>query len=404
MSSSHSNIDSATKQALDQHLDKWKRFICSPANIDTEKVKLALAVYYSLHKLPPPSQIVYFDSPIAGAMAASLLGRWTGFNLTPSPRKFLSTIKSNLTKSTEGQKDKLWMAERYLNEAVSKSFGRTPLEIRQAIQIQLVERENRRLLLEGIGLSQLEGSTDAVIDKFILAMPPECKEALSPLMAGNLHDDKVFYAATISTQSCAYGALDPELVFLDYCGQSGSKLSALHPLVTLAQNCGWWWALEDICVITARPVRMRTNKQGRLHSNRGPALLYPDSWGLYAWNGLPVPPRFISFTRNMNSHDIVQEQNVELRRMMLEAYGMEAFMLSSGARKVQQDDCGELWKQEMPEDEPLVMVRVTNSSPEPEGHLKKYFIRVPPATRTAREGVAWTFGMGPQEYNPKKQT
>jgi len=47
---------------------------------------------------------------------------------------------------------------------------------------------------------------------------------------------------------------------------------------------------------------------------------------------------------------------------------------------------------------------VTNSTPEPEGHLKKYFIRVPPATRTAREGVAWTFGMGPQEYNPKKQT
>ncbi len=30
--------------------------------------------------------------------------------------------------------------------------------------------------------------------------------------------------------------------------------------------------------------------------------------------------------------------------------------------------------------------------------------RVPPATRTAREGVAWTFGLGAEAYEPLEET
>jgi hypothetical protein len=31
-------------------------------------------------------------------------------------------------------------------------------------------------------------------------------------------------------------------------------------------------------------------------------------------------------------------------------------------------------------------------------------LRVPPGTRTAREGVAWTFGMQAKDYKPKVET
>ena len=46
------------------------------------------------------------------------------------------------------------------------------------------------------------------------------------------------------------------------------------------------------------------------------------------------------------------------------------------------------------------MVEVRNSTPEPDGSRKTYFLRVPPTVRTAREAVAWTFGLGAVEYRP----
>jgi len=49
------------------------------------------------------------------------------------------------------------------------------------------------------------------------------------------------------------------------------------------------------------------------------------------------------------------------------------------------------------------MVEVHNSTPEPDGTRKTYYLRVPPTTRTAREAVAWTFGMSGTEYRPEKQ-
>jgi hypothetical protein len=89
---------------------------------------------------------------------------------------------------------------------------------------------------------------------------------------------------------------------------------------------------------------------------------------------------------------------------MLDMFGLDAFMLASNAKLIHKDECGELYRQELIGDEPIVMVRVTNSTPEPDGHLKKYFLRVPPDITTARQAVAWTFGLEPHEYVPKKQS
>ena len=58
----------------------------------------------------------------------------------------------------------------------------------------------------------------------------------------------------------------------------------------------------------------------------------------------------------------------------------------------------------LPDDEPVVMVEVVNSTAEPDGTFRTYWLRVPPSTRTAREGVAWTFGVAEEEYRPERET
>ena len=55
-------------------------------------------------------------------------------------------------------------------------------------------------------------------------------------------------------------------------------------------------------------------------------------------------------------------------------------------------------------DEDVVMVEVVNSTPEPDGTSRTYWLRVPPRTRTAKEGVAWTFGLDGAAYAPVRQT
>ena len=50
------------------------------------------------------------------------------------------------------------------------------------------------------------------------------------------------------------------------------------------------------------------------------------------------------------------------------------------------------------------MVEVVNSTPEPDGSRRTYFLRVPPTTRTATAAVAWTFGMRESEYAPARET
>ena len=89
---------------------------------------------------------------------------------------------------------------------------------------------------------------------------------------------------------------------------------------------------------------------------------------------------------------------------MIERYGQARYLQDSGAKLVAEDEFGSLYRKEIPNDEPLVMVRVKNSTPEPDGSEKIYFLRVPPSVRTPHEAVAWSFGLNPTAYLPLIQT
>ena len=127
------------------------------------------------------------------------------------------------------------------------------------------------------------------------------------------------------------------------------------------------------------------------------------------------------------------EENAEVRRVMLERFGISRYIVESGSTPQHQDEFGVLYRRELANDEPIVMVRVLNSTPEPDGSLsmeeamqvfgetkvkrqltilgwnkparfKEYWLRVPPDMQTAHEAVAWTFGKTPATYQPDLET
>lgn len=180
--------------------------------------------------------------------------------------------------------------------------------------------------------------------------------------------------------------------------------SPLDGLVEVCRSAGWWWPFEKVAVVCERPVALHRDEAGRLDRGDGPALAFPDGFALHAWRGMPVPAAFLAELRTLTPERIRAEENAELRRVMLEYYGYDRYLSDSGARPIHRDESGTLWRIELAGDEPVVMVEVLNSTPEPDGTHRTYWLRVPPTTREAKEGVAWTFGLGAEAYAPLRET
>ena len=145
------------------------------------------------------------------------------------------------------------------------------------------------------------------------------------------------------------------------------------------------------------------NGRRRLHHETH-AALESDIEDLYFWHGVLVPAFVVVRPDWITVKHIETEENAEVRRVMIERMGYERYILESGAQLVHSDEIGALYRKELPDDEPLVVVHVVNSTPEPDGSLKRYALRVPPDMRTAREAVAWTFGLSEEEYAPDIET
>ncbi|MFF8675338.1 DUF6745 domain-containing protein [Streptomyces sp. NPDC015242] len=178
----------------------------------------------------------------------------------------------------------------------------------------------------------------------------------------------------------------------------------LDGLGAVCRTAGWWWPFASVAVVCERPVALHRDEAGRLDRGDGPALAYRDGFALHAWRGMPVPAAFLAELSTLTPDRIRAEENAELRRVMLEYYGYERYLADSGARPLHSDETGTLWRIDLNGDEPVVMVEVLNSTPEPDGTRRTYWLRVPPSTRTAREGVAWTFGLGADVYAPVRET
>jgi hypothetical protein len=155
----------------------------------------------------------------------------------------------------------------------------------------------------------------------------------------------------------------------------------------------------------------------RLHRVDGPAV-ESDVEPLYFLTGVLVPEGVVMRPEAITAGEIDEEPNVEVRRVMTERMGYERYILESGAALVQSDECGALYRRDFDDDEPLMVVHVINSTPEPDGERKKYMLRVHPELRpmlpggglgepqemTARNAVASTFGLRGVEYAPGVET
>ncbi len=175
---------------------------------------------------------------------------------------------------------------------------------------------------------------------------------------------------------------------------------------TLVRSCGWWWPRDGVCVVSERPLALRTEPAGdghRLHCATGPAVVYPDGWAVHVWHGTRVPSWVIE---NPTADRINREFNVEVRRCAVEHLGWAAYIDQGGLKLLSRaPDPGnpgcELRLYTLPPQKwhaPSRLLLAVNGSVERDGTRRRYGLRVPAEFDHPLDAAGWSYGLSGAQY------
>ena len=171
---------------------------------------------------------------------------------------------------------------------------------------------------------------------------------------------------------------------------------------TIAKSAGWLVPHEHVCWISERSERLRYDAKGRLHCVDGPALRYPDGWSAYCWKGVRVDPSYLEQPEQITVSTIDAIIDPVERNCLIDIMKPERFIQCGGAARVCEDETGVLWRRSWSYRGSIIgswaAVEVMNATAEADGSHRHYFLRVPARMSTAREAVAWTYGLTPEQY------
>lgn len=195
------------------------------------------------------------------------------------------------------------------------------------------------------------------------------------------------------------GALD----FLYSACELKPRTDAIAGLMQAAANVGWIIPHNRVCWLVDRPTIVQTDDRRRLHSASGPAIAFSDGWSFHAWKGIQVASWIIERRQEVTAKAIDREHDPTVRRCMIDIMTPERFIREGDAVTVAEDETGVLWNKTWTAWDAWAAVQVQNGTPEPDGTYRQYFLQVPPTVRSARQAVAWTYGLSEFEYTALKQ-
>jgi hypothetical protein len=145
---------------------------------------------------------------------------------------------------------------------------------------------------------------------------------------------------------------------------------------------------EEFCIISDRPEVLLVDDQNRPHCENGPFCKWRDGTATYAWHGVYVPEKWIMDKSTITPEIALKHENVELRRAACEIVGWDRILSELDAKTLDKDEdpeIGELVEVTIPDIGKEKFIRVTC------GTGRRFAIPVPPETKTALEGNAWTY-------------
>lgn len=165
-------------------------------------------------------------------------------------------------------------------------------------------------------------------------------------------------------------------------------------LMVLAENCGWWWPYENICILSERPISMSLNQNGDLHNLNAPALEYSDGFPVYCIEGVLMPDWVVETSaEKMDIEKILALPNVEHRLLAIKKFGAHNMISQLNGKVISSKGQEyELYEIDL-EGQKEKLLKMKNPSEE-----KWHFEFVTPEIRTVDEALAWRIGFDMKQY------
>jgi hypothetical protein len=355
------------RKALGRYRARWSAIRRSTEPADREAAEAGARLAYRAAGLAPPQRFVWCDSPLELSRRAQAISRGDGPNVR-------------------------WaLVDRVRGKAIAHIRKRLP----------------RRLLAEvERAVNPADALTASVTESVVQAAERELLPLLTRARRGEPLSLTCVLLALSGREGFRHATAGPTdlswLSTFEYLrGVLGLKAETepLLGLWQLAGNAGWMQPHAWTCWLCERPDLLCVDVNDRLHHPTGPALRFRDGFSAFAWRGVELPRALIECPKRITPAAIDGQTNVQIRRCMIEIMTPRRYVAEGGAKRIAEDETGILWRRTWLAHDAWAAVEVINATPELDGSRKHYFLQVPPNLQTAREAVAWTYGLAPEVYD-----
>lgn len=364
---------------LNRYRDRWADWSmsCAPADRNTAEAGVRLA--YEAAGIAPPKRIEWCGGPveIADALASMPANEDIGPNLR---QDLFERIRGNAA----------LLSEIFWDEALTQCS-----ETSISPDHPLEERDRTRA-----GAIAINRAVVAAANARLNRAYPHLRQALARFRG----------RSRILPRHCFLeNALGPaeltSLAFFEYLHDVRrwqDETRSLRGLWMIGKSAGWIVPYKNVCWVADRPETIHVDHRGRLHCADGPALRYRDAWTHWAWKGVAMPRWAIEHPERVTATEIDDATDPIARRCLIDIMTPERFIAGNPQLSSTRDETGKLWRATWRYRGVVIdtwaAVEVVDGTPGPDGARKHYVLPVPATMRTAREAVAWSYGMAAERY------
>lgn len=104
----------------------------------------------------------------------------------------------------------------------------------------------------------------------------------------------------------------------------------------LSRAMGWWMPFDGAVFCCERPTVMQVNDRRVYHCDNGPVVAYADGYEIHAIDGNLLPKKVVETPEELTIEEIDNEENQEIRRIMVERTGWERYLKLANAEVLDQ--------------------------------------------------------------------
>ena len=401
---------------------------------DREKMRAAMRGMYEAAKLEPPPREVFAASPISAAIAAGIgAGIWWIRDEPEAARKLFGRLPSEAEMMSA-----IPVAVRHV---VSHGMRAVRMDPKPEIQRPLAATDDAT---HAATYDATDDATSAATrDGTYAATSDATYVATDDATLAATRDGT--YAATCDATSAATD--DARIRFLARCTtyayrlrDGGNQWAGWSAYISFFRHVAGldlpqydrWQHYEDAAiyggprythrrfwVVSDFPTVVGRDGANRPHCETGPQIAWRDGWGIYYVHGIRVPAWIVERPERITVDAIHAESNAEVRRVMVERYGLARYVRDAQFEVLDADTDPLGQPRRLLRRDDLVVVELTNSTVDADGTRRVYHVPCHPELRplpdgdgelgepqamTALNAVASTYGMRGEEYRLQVET